>query len=196
MFTGIVEGMGKVLSLHTLEKLRSIIVEPLFVCNDLNIGDSIAVNGVCLTVSKKTQNSFFAEIVEETTLKTNFKNLEKNNLVNLERSLKIGNRIHGHFVSGHVDCTGEIIEINTIEGAYNIKIKTPFSFMPFIAKKGSITIDGMSITVVEVFDDQFSITLIPHTLKNTIANQYKTGTCVNLEVDMLAKYIKQLAGEK
>ncbi len=192
MYAGIVEGLGRIIDMQKFERKISLIIEPEFKCNDLIMGDSISVNGVCLTVTKFISTAILVDVVEETIEKTNLGKLEKNSLVNLERCLKVGNRIGGHFVSGHIDSAGEIITINPVEGAYNVTIKIPRTLIKFIAPKGSVTIDGMSITVVNVFNDHFSVTLIPYTLANTITSQYIVGTQVNVEVDMLAKYLDQL----
>ncbi|MCD8499623.1 MAG: riboflavin synthase [Gammaproteobacteria bacterium] len=192
MYAGIVEGLGRIMAIRRFDKRMQLVFQVLFPCDDLKLGDSISVNGVCLTVADINHEQIAVDIVDETLQKTNLGVLSKESVVNLERCLKVGDRIGGHFVSGHVDSTGEIIAINPVDGAYNLTIRLPQSLIKFIAPKGSVTIDGMSITVVNVFSDSFSVTLIPYTVEHTVANSYVVGARVNLEVDMLAKYLDQL----
>lgn len=192
MYTGIVEGLGRIIAIDDLKNSKVITVQPEFICDDLKLGDSIAINGVCLTVSKLNETTFTADVVAETLAKTNLALLNVNDIINLERCLKVGDRLGGHFVSGHIDCKGKITAITPETGSYNVSIQVDKQFIKFIAPKGSVTIDGMSITIVSVINDIFTVTLIPHTLETTIAKNYQIDTKVNLEVDMLAKYLDQI----
>jgi riboflavin synthase len=196
MYAGIVEGIGRVIDMQVFEKKISMQIEPQFKCDDLILGDSISVNGVCLTMTTLSASILYVDIVQQTIEKTNLGQLEKNSPVNLARCVRVGDRIGGHFVSGHIDSLGKIIAINPIAGAYHLVIQIPSKLIKFIAAQGSVTIDGMSLTIVNVFDDCFSVTLIPYTLAHTIASQYSVGTQVNIEVDMLAKYLDQLTKSK
>lgn len=192
MFTGLVEDLG---ILHVMEKSAKsakLTILTKIDLDEVSIGDSIAVNGVCLTVIKKEVNSFTVEVMWETIQKTNFKNLFPGYPVNLERSLQLGGRLDGHIVSGHVDGIGTIVSKSMYEIAELIVIETGKDILKYLIKKGSISIDGISLTIVDVNDKNFSVSLIPHTRGKTTLGLKKIGDSVNLEVDMLAKYIERL----
>ena len=193
MFSGIVETIGRVKQLYFKNDCLNLCIYPHHILSDLKIGDSIAINGVCLTITALSDNNFYVTVVPETLRKTNLKNLSIKSRVNLERSIKITDRIHGHFVQGHIDSVGEIIEIiqDSID-AFLIKIKIPPSLQRYIVKKGYISLDGMSITIIESLEDWLSITLIPHTKEITIADGYRVGSLINIEVDILGKYIEKI----
>lgn len=193
MFSGIIEATGIIKAIEEIQDCLHAIIHLQEKWDDLHVGDSVSVNGVCLTVTKLIDNAFNVVIVPETLRLTAFKALAQNDKVNLERSLKANSRIGGHYVQGHIDSTGEIIDLKDDgKGAWLLKIKAPHHLLRYIVNKGYIGIDGMSITVNETASDWFSITLIPHTRQVTIANQYKIGSKVNLEVDILGKYIEKL----
>jgi riboflavin synthase len=195
MFSGIVETTGTVVNLTWLHDCMQISVVPEIKFDDLQIGDSISVNGVCLTVTAFDAQQFRVEIVPETLRLTNLKLLTENTRVNLERSLKANARIGGHNVQGHVDTTGRIIQIEP-DGAEALiaTIAVKPAIAKYIVNKGYVSIDGMSITVIKADTENFTVTFIPHTQQTTIAHQYRTGTDVNIEVDIMGKYIEKLLG--
>lgn len=183
MFTGIIEGKGEVLSFTTSKKAAGLkIWVPKVFCN-AKIGASLAVNGVCLTVIKKSKNELSFDVIGETLKKSTFKKLKVGQKVNLERPIKASGRLDGHLVLGHVDGVGKIVSIK--EQSYEISF--PKRFKKFIAPKGSIAIDGTSLTIGKRSSSTFWVHLIPHTLKQTIFSEYQVGTLVNLETDILLK---------
>ncbi len=192
MFNGIVEAVGVVQDIQSEHDCKHFTFSSAKQFNDLNVDDSISVNGVCLTVTHINENQFQATAVPETLRITNLKNLSKGSHVNLERSMQLHTRISGHSMQGHVDNVGQIIDIKPEGDALLVKISMPLELSKYIVNKGYITLDGMSITVIHTEEDWFTVTLIPHTQKITIANQYKIGTLVNIEVDILGKYIEKM----
>ncbi len=193
MFSGIIEAIGKVSNIFIENECLAIDIFSQNHFEDLKVGDSIAVNGVCLTITTFIDNNWRFNLVPETLRLTNLSELSAGDLVNIERALKIGDRLSGHYVQGHIDATGEIKEITTdTGGAWLMKIKIPQSLEKYIVKKGFITIDGMSITVIDVTQEDCTVTLIPHTREVTIANQYRSGKKVNIETDVLGKYVEKL----
>ncbi len=192
MFSGIVETLGTITHLQKMNELLNVTIQPHINFDDVSVGDSISVNGTCLTVTKNTETFFVATIVPETLKLTNLGFLTTHEFVNLERSLKVSARNGGHNVQGHVDSTGEIVSID-YEGKESllVQIKVLPYLTKYIVKKGFITLDGMSLTIIDVGTDWFTVTLIPHTQKITVAKNYKLGTLVNLEVDILGKYIEK-----
>jgi len=196
MFNGIVETIGIVNSLSLEKDCLKMRISPTDELNDLKVGDSIAVNGICLTITDFTGQHFHVTVVPETLRKSNLIELATGSLVNLERSIKYNHRISGHYVQGHSDGVGEVIEITQDgQNALLLKIAIPESINKYIVKKGYIALDGMSITVIEAESNWISITLIPHTTKSTIAHQYKLNSLINIEVDIFGKYIEKIMGE-
>jgi riboflavin synthase len=196
MFNGIVETVGIVLDLFEKEDCIYLCISKHPAFNDLKIGDSIAVNGICLTITDISHDNFKVTVVPETIRKTNLKTLVIGSPVNLERSLKVTDRIHGHYLQGHVDAVSQIIEmIDEGKDARLVKISVPDHLRKYIIKKGYIALDGMSITVIDAKDDWISITLIPHTINSTIAKAYQVGSLINTEVDIFGKYIEKIFGE-
>jgi riboflavin synthase len=195
MFTGIVETTGIIDHAEQKEGCLQLTIKPQIAFSDLSMGDSVAVNGVCLTVTTFTPTTFSATVVPETLRLTNLATLTNGSKVNLERSMRASARIGGHYVQGHVDGIGEIIELQP-DGttAWMVKISIPTALEKYVVNKGYIGLDGMSITVIETTPDWFTVTLIPHTQDVTIVNQYKTGSQINIEVDMLGKYVEKLLG--
>ena len=187
MFTGIIEETGKILTIT--EKI--VVIEADVVLKDTKIGDSIAVNGVCLTVTDLKNNSFSADISPETYKITALKELKTNSIVNLERAMAANGRFGGHIVSGHVDSIAKIISIEKQSEFYNIKIELNDSSSKYVVKKGSITIDGISLTVAEIQNNIISIAIIPHTYENTNLKTHQKDDLVNIEVDIFAKYIEK-----
>jgi riboflavin synthase len=159
----------------------------------LKVGDSIAINGVCLTIAQLNRNLATFQIIDETIKKTCFSCIKKGDMVNIERSLKVGDRLEGHFILGHVDCIGKIAGMEKNSKGSRITIDlTDQSILHLIAQKGSITIDGISLTVVETVKNKIEIALIPHTLENTTLGIKKEGDFVNVEADILARYISKI----
>ena len=189
MFTGIIEEVGKIKNIQggTNYKLT---IGASKILEDIHLGDSIAVNGICLTAIKWDNGSFTVDVMRETLERTSLHRLRAGSFVNLERALAANGRFGGHIVSGHIDGTGEIINIRRDANAVWYKIKTSEKIMEFIIEKGSIAIDGISLTVAKVDRSAFYLSVIPHTLENTILLRKKTGDIVNLENDIVGKYIK------
>ena len=187
MFTGIIEEIGIVKSITN----NKIAILAKTVLNNTNIGDSIAVNGVCLTVVKTGEDYFEADISPETMNVTALNNLNLGHLVNLERAMPADGRFGGHFVSGHVDCVGKYKEVKKEGDFYNIKIEIPEKYTKYIAKKGSVAINGISLTVADINTNIILIAIIPHSFKNTNLKTLKNGDCVNIETDILAKYVEK-----
>ena len=159
----------------------------------LAIGESVAVNGCCLTSTTIEEGRAVFDLLAETLRVTNLGDLSQGSLVNLERALRVDDRMSGHFVQGHVDCTSEILELEAAGQDHRLKISLPDKFSRYLINKGSICVDGMSLTAAEVTDDSFTIWLIPHTMEVTNLNKRQAGERVNLEFDMLAKYVEKLS---
>lgn len=192
MFTGIIEEMGKVKSLHKTAKSAEIHIQAEKVLEDVKIGDSIAVNGVCLTVVTFDKSGFTADVMNETFRRSNLKLLHSGQKVNLERAMKAGGRFGGHMVAGHIDGTGVIQASWQEENAIWFRIRSTPEILKFIVQKGSIAIDGISLTVAEAGVDSFLVSVIPHTIKETTLGQRKAGDTVNLENDCIGKYVEKL----
>ncbi|MCX7885225.1 MAG: riboflavin synthase [Caloramator sp.] len=192
MFTGIVEEIGKINKIIKGEKSAKIIINADKVLEDVKFGDSIAVNGVCLTVVDYSSGNFTADVMTETFLKTNLRNLKANDCVNLERALKLSDRLGGHIVSGHVDGIGTIKSLQRDEIAVWFEIKAPIEILKYIVYKGSVTIDGISLTVAYADDYTFKVSIIPHTFEKTILFYKRIGDEVNIECDILSKYVEKM----
>lgn len=189
MFTGIIEEVGKIKNIQGGTNYKLTIAASK-ILDDIHLGDSIAVNGICLTTISWDNGSFTVDVMRETLERTSLYKLRAGSFVNLERALAANGRFGGHIVSGHIDGTGEIINIRRDANAVWYKIKTSEKIMEFIIEKGSIAIDGISLTVAKVDRSAFYVSVIPHTLENTILLRKKTGDIVNLENDIVGKYIK------
>ena len=194
MFTGIVEECGTVLGVLKNGVSGSLQIQASTVLEGTKTGDSIAVNGVCLTVTKLTKSSFTADVMAETFRRTNLGNLGKNSRVNLERAMAADGRFGGHIVSGHIDGTGIISRIKEEGNAVWIYISAPQTILNLIVEKGSVAVDGISLTVAAVSDKEFAVSVIPHTRENTALSGKKTGAVVNLENDIIGKYVQKLTG--
>lgn len=195
MFSGIVETIGIIIDLQRVDGCKNFTILPQQIFDDIAIGDSIAINGVCLTVTELTNESFNVTVVPETLRLTNLNHLVIGDKVNAERSLKVNSRLSGHLVQGHVDAMGEILEIeNDHSSALLVKISLPKKLSHYVISKGYIGLDGMSITVINATPTWFSVTFIPHTQAVTIINQYHKGSLINIEVDMVGKYIEKILG--
>jgi len=192
LFTGIVEGVGKVLDIKQNTKNRSAIQMTVDLGKNskgLKLGQSVALNGVCLTVTKIDKSKCNFEMIEETTKKTDLGNLKVGGIVNVERSLKVGERLEGHFVLGHVDGVGTITKIEKKPKEVQIWFEVPKNLARFVVQKGSIAIDGISLTVVDVKKNLASVCLIPHTIGVTNFSTRKVGDKINIETDILGKYL-------
>ncbi|MGW7331014.1 riboflavin synthase [Streptomyces sp. NPDC054840] len=194
MFTGIVEELGEVTAVEQLEEASRFRLRGPLVTEDAKHGDSIAVNGVCLTVVETANGEFTADVMQETLNRSSLGALTKGSRVNLERPMALGGRLGGHLVQGHVDGTGEIISRTPSEHWEIVKVALPENLSRYVVEKGSITVDGVSLTVVEAAADWFTISLIPTTLALTTLGIKQSGDPVNLEVDVLAKYVERLLG--
>jgi len=192
LFTGIIEGIGKILKIETSTKNRSAVKMTVDLGNHtsgLKIGQSVAINGVCLTVTGISKSKCNFEMIEETTKKTDLGNLKVGGIVNIERSLKVGDRMEGHFVLGHVDGVGTIKKIEKKPKEVKIWFEIPKHLSRFVVQKGSIAIDGISLTVVDVKKNIASVCLIPHTIQVTNFQTRKIGDKINIETDILGKYL-------
>jgi riboflavin synthase len=192
MFSGIVEKMAPVVSITKRSKSALIQMDLGKLANGTKIGDSICVNGVCLTVTKKRKESVSFDVIDETLRVTNLGELIKGSKVNVERSLLLTDRIGGHLVSGHVDGVGKIAKIEQpAEDSVKLWIKTRADLLSSMIPKGSVAVDGISLTLVDVGESRFSVCLIPHTLSITTLGHKTEGDSVNLEVDAIAKYVRK-----
>ncbi|MET9230738.1 riboflavin synthase [Lentzea sp. NPDC003310] len=193
MFTGIVEELGHVEAIEDLPDAARIRITGPIVTSDAKHGDSIAVSGVCLTVVEVENDAFTADVMRETLTRSSLAKVAVGDRVNLERAAAVGQRLGGHIVQGHVDGTGSILAREKAEHWEMVHIGLPPGLARYVVEKGSITVDGVSLTVVTVSEDQFTVSLIPTTLELTTLGHRKPGDLVNLEVDVLAKYVERLA---
>lgn len=194
MFTGIIEATGIIQSIELNEKGdgKFFFHTESLDFSDVSLGDSISCNGVCLTVIEKLEQGFFADVSVETIRVTCFKNYQPGQVVNFEKAMLPTTRFGGHMVSGHVDSIGEVVAINDAGESTQFEIKATADILKYIAIKGSITVDGVSLTVNELQEDRFFLNLVPHTLQETIADSYTVGTKVNVEIDLIARYLERL----
>lgn len=192
MFTGIIEEIGKIDSITRKGNSLSLRIKAEKIMSDISIGDSIAVNGICLTVTEFTRDGFCLDSMRETLEKTSLKNSKVGDLVNLERAMTANGRFGGHIVTGHIDGVGKIVEIKKDEIATWYSIESNKKIMQYIIEKGSIAIDGVSLTIVDFTKDSFRVSVIPHTFKETILSNKKIGSIVNLENDCVGKYIERI----
>lgn len=192
MFTGIVEETGALVALQRHEGGGRLRIRGELVSQDAHLGDSIAVNGVCLTVTEINGAELAFDLLAETLSRTNLGDLTPGTLVNLERALPAQGRLGGHFVQGHIDCPSEILRWEPVGADYRLDLALPPAFAAYVATKGSIAIDGISLTVAEVAEDRFTVWVIPHTLAVTNLRTRRAGDAVNLEFDLLAKYLERM----
>ena len=194
MFTGIIEEIGTVKKISLGGNSGSLEIMAKKVLDGTSVGDSIAVNGVCLTVTSKTSSSFTADVMAETVRRSSLGQLSSGSHVNLERALAANGRFGGHIVSGHIDGTGIISRLKAEENAVWVHIKAGGELLRFIVEKGSIAIDGISLTVAGISETEFSVSVIPHTGQETTLLSRKAGDKVNLETDIIGKYVEKLLG--
>jgi riboflavin synthase len=191
VFTGIVEQIGSVIDVAEQTDHHTMVLSGRGL-GELAVGASIAVNGVCLTAVEVADTSVTVEVVPETLSRTNLGELKAGSGVNLERPMRADGRFDGHIVQGHVDGTGRVVSLDMTEDGTVMTVEAPAALMAFVVEKGSITVDGVSLTVATVGDSSFSVALIPHTLENTTLGLRNRGDTVNLESDVLAKYVERL----
>ncbi|AWN32933.1 MULTISPECIES: riboflavin synthase [Lactobacillus] len=198
MFTGIIQATGTITRLEISEQhARLGICASALTPADLPLGASIAVNGICLTVTDWSDNDFAVDVMPETMKRTNLGHLQKGSLVNLEPALALNGKLDGHIVAGHVDTTAELVIRNENENSIELEFAVPHKYAPFIVEKGSIAIDGISLTVTMAENDQFGVSLIPYTIQNTTLAHYQVGDKANIEVDMIGRYaVKQIQAWK
>lgn len=196
MFTGIIEEVGKILSTQVHSQGGQITVLADHILNDTKLGDSIAVNGVCLTVTTFTSKCLSFDVSQETLYRTTLGNLKNGCLVNLERALKVSDRFGGHIVQGHVDATGQFLTRQQVGESFIMRFSFPREIAHYICQKGSISINGISLTVSDLGSNWFEIAIVPHTMKMTNLSSLTSGDSVNLEVDILAKYIERMLAVK
>ena len=194
MFTGIIEETGTIREIQRGAKSSRLKIQGSLIFDDLKLGDSVAVNGVCLTVAEYTKDTFTADVMFETLKRTSIGDLTIGSRVNLERAMPANGRFGGHIVSGHIDGTGTIIEIKKDDNAILYTVRAPSDVMKYIVEKGSIAIDGISLTIAGITTENFTVSIIPHTAKLTILSEKAVGDMVNLENDIIGKYVEKLMG--
>lgn len=194
MFTGIIEEVGKVRSIRTAASSCVLTIGADVVLRDVHIGDSIAVNGTCLTVCSFDKGSFSADVMPETMRRTNLGLLKNGSPVNLERAMAADGRFGGHIVSGHIDGTGRLVSYRREDNAVWVTISADAGILRYIVEKGSIAIDGISLTAARVTDTDFAVSIIPHTGEETTLLHKQAGDLLNLECDIIAKYVEKLCG--
>jgi riboflavin synthase len=192
MFTGLIEEVGTVTSTREREGSNQLQIVAPRIAKKIRTGESVAVNGCCLTLSAYRADQLTFDLLEETLDRTNLKMLRRGSGVNLERALRADGRLGGHFVQGHVDCTSRVISFEQIGGDYRLAVELPAEFARYIACKGSIAIDGISLTIAEVSPMSFVVWIIPHTKRHTNLDHAEAGHMVNLEFDILAKYVERI----
>ena len=196
MFTGLIQETGRVVSFAPQGEMWRLVVSARLVCEALALGDSIAVNGCCLTAVACEQGQLHFDLLAETRRVTSFASLAPGALVNLERALRFGGKMGGHFVSGHIDGTG-VVELSEPRGSdHYVRVRAPAGTGRYLIPRGSIAMDGVSLTVAELDGDCFSVWLIPHTLTHTNLLTHRAGDHVNLEFDLLGKYVEKLLGSR
>lgn len=192
MFTGLIESVGRIESMQMDGIEATLVIEAPDICGDLAVGDSVAVSGPCLTAVKVTPQGFHTVASAETLQRTTLGKLQPGDRVNLERALRASDRLGGHFVSGHIDGTATLRRIEAEGDSRRLTISIPPSLDSYFVEKGSVALDGISLTVASVGEDTFDVVIIPHTLQHTTLGEAIPGTTLNLEADMLAKYVERI----
>jgi riboflavin synthase len=192
MFTGLIEEVGTVTSTRERERRKQLQIVAPRIAKKIRTGESVSLNGCCLTLSARRGDRLTFDLLEETLARTNLKMLKRDSSVNLERALRGDGRLGGHFVQGHVDCTSRIISFEQIGGDYRLAVELPAEFARYVACKGSIAINGISLTIADVSPMSFAVWIIPHTKRHTNLSHAEAGDVVNLEFDILAKYVERM----
>lgn len=192
MFTGLIEEVGRIRWLRATDRSIQLRIAAPGISNDLHVGDSVAVNGCCLTATAVGNGEITFELLEETMARTNFRNLAAESPVNLERALAATGRLGGHFVQGHVDCTARVLSFEAQASDHRLEVELPPGFARYAVDKGSIALDGISLTIAEVRSASLVVWIIPHTRRETNLGHLQTGSPVNVEFDLLAKYVERL----
>jgi riboflavin synthase len=192
MFTGLIEEVGRVLAVRASDRGTELQIAAPRSAGKAKKGESIAVSGCCLTVTSRRGDRLTFDLLRETIARTNLKNLRQNSRVNLERALRADGRLGGHFVQGHVDCVSRIVEFDRRAADFRLEIELPGEFADYVASKGSIAVNGISLTVAEVLRKSFVAWIIPYTKRHTNLDRAKSGELVNLEFDILAKYVERM----
>ncbi len=196
MFTGIIEEVGRIERISTERGNLRVGIKASEVLSDVKVGDSININGACQTVIETDPVSFTVEAVEETLKKTNLGQLKRNDSVNLERSLRFSDRLGGHLVTGHVDCVGKVKSIFKKNGSFLYEFELPDEYSAYLVEKGSVAVDGISLTVVGAKENSFTVSVIPFTLQNTTLGTKRVGDQVNIETDLIGKYVERITTSK
>lgn len=192
MFTGLIEDVGRVVAAHATEHGAQLEIGAPSTARQVRAGQSIAVNGCCLTLTSRRGDRLSFDLLEETIARTNLKDLQPNNLINLERALRADGRLGGHFVQGHVDCVSRIMAFDKKGSDFRLEIELPKEFAPYVASKASVAVNGISLTVADILPKRFVAWIIPYTKRHTNLDCAKTGDLVNLEFDVLAKYVERM----
>lgn len=192
LFTGLIEEIGEINSITKSTKSAQIAINAKYVLDELKIGDSIAVNGVCLTVTNFSSNKFLVDVMPETLRRSNLGKLKRGSRVNLERAMRVGERLGGHIVSGHIDGTGHINSIKKEDIATWLTIEASSNILKYIILKGSVALDGVSLTVADVSESYFKVSIIPHTKEETTLLGKNIGDEINIECDLIGKYVEKL----
>ena len=196
MFTGIIEEVGSVKEIKGKQDAKRFKISAKKILDDLKIGDSVNISGACQTVIEIGKNFFMVEAMQETLDRTNFGQLKVDESVNLERSLKLSDRLGGHLVSGHIDCAGEILDVIPHKDSHIFKISFPKKYSLLVVEKGSMAVEGISLTVIEAGENYFTVGIIPYTWENTNLKNKKVNVPVNLEFDLIGKYVQKILNNK
>jgi riboflavin synthase len=192
MFTGLIEEVGSVIAAHASDRGVQLQIAAPQIAKEMRTGDSVAVNGCCLTLSSRRDDQLSFDLLEETIGRTNLRTLRPDSPVNLERALSADGRFGGHFVQGHIDCTSPILVFEERAGDHRLEVQLPAEFAHYVVTKGSIAMNGISLTVDEVLPESFVVWIIPHTKRHTNLDRAKAGDLLNLEFDILAKYVERM----
>ena len=192
MFTGLIEEVGTVIAVNTSKSGNQLKIAAPRVAKKIRRGDSLAVSGCCLTLNSRRGDELIFDLLEETIARTNLKNLQRKQLVNLERAVTASERFGGHFIQGHIDCVSPVIACQQSDADFRLEIELPDTFAHYVARKGSIAVNGISLTVADVLPKSFVTWIIPYTKTHTNLDRVQTGNLMNLEFDILAKYVERM----
>jgi len=196
MFTGLIEEVGTVIALRASDRGTQLQIAAPQIGKKIRTGDSVAVNGCCLTLTSRRDDQLAFDVLEETIARTNLKALRPDTPINLERALSADGRLGGHFVQGHIDCTSAIVAFEERAGDHRLEVQLPAEFAHYVASKGSIAMNGISLTVAEVLPESLVVWIIPHTKRHTHLDRAKAGDLLNLEFDILAKYVERILSRR